>query len=130
MVSRAIAALVVGAGLCLAPGLAQAHAFMTQASPRVGSTVATSPAEVRMWFSGALEPAFSNAAIIAPQDMPSSDRGAAGAKAFVDPKDRRQLVIPVVRPLAPGRYQVKWGVVSVDGHRTEGDFRFTVGAGR
>jgi len=31
-----------------------------------------------------------------------------------------------VPPLAPGRYRVKWHVLSVDTHVTEGDFTFTV----
>lgn len=119
MVSRRFSPALVGAAVALAvAGGAHAHAALQQASPRVGSTVEASPSEVRMWFSEALEPAFSAASI--------EGHGAAGGKAFVDPKDRRQLVIPLPRPLPEGRYQVKWAVVSVDGHRTEGDFKFTV----
>lgn len=123
MVSRLVPAFLVamGLGLALAPR-ASAHAALMQANPRVGSTVATSPTEVRLWFSEALEPAFSRAVIAAP-----GKQDAAAAKALVDPKDRRQLVIPLPRPLPSGRYQVEWNVVSVDGHHTEGDFRFRVG---
>jgi len=29
--------------------------------------------------------------------------------------------------LKPGRYRVRWHVVSVDTHRTEGSFEFSVG---
>ena len=36
------------------------------------------------------------------------------------------LVLPLPR-LAPGRYRVRWHVVSVDTHRTEGSFEFSVG---
>jgi copper resistance protein C len=32
-----------------------------------------------------------------------------------------------VKPLAPGVYQVQWHVISVDTHRTQGNFSFTVG---
>jgi hypothetical protein len=35
------------------------------------------------------------------------------------------LVLPLP-PLAPGRYRVRWHVVSVDTHRTEGEFGFEV----
>jgi hypothetical protein len=126
MVSRPILAFAIAAPLCLAlGGGACAHAALSRADPRVGSKIGTSPMEVRMWFSEALEPVFSNASIVMPPGQ-----GPAGGKAFVDPKDRRQLVIPVLRPLPAGRYEVKWGVVSVDGHRTEGDFPFTVAANR
>jgi methionine-rich copper-binding protein CopC len=121
MVSRAVPALVISAALGLALGsTANAHAALERASPRVGSTVAVSPKEVRMWFSQALEPAFSGASVVEEAE----------SRAYVDPNDRKELVIPIVRPLPSGRYQVKWAVVSVDGHRTEGDFRFTVGPGR
>jgi methionine-rich copper-binding protein CopC len=128
MVIRAAAwpMLTVAIALSLAQGApASAHAALSRADPRVGSTVATSPTEVRMWFSQALEPAFSGASILG-----ATGPETAAEKAVVDPQDRRQLVIPLSRRLAAGRYQVKWGVVSVDGHRTEGDFRFTVGGAR
>jgi len=36
------------------------------------------------------------------------------------------LVVPISRPLSPGRYSVRWHAVSVDTHRTEGAFQFTV----
>ena len=43
----------------------------------------------------------------------------------VDPQNRRlpQVGLP---PLAPGRYTVTWNVLAVDGHRTRGDYVFTV----
>jgi copper resistance protein C len=28
-------------------------------------------------------------------------------------------------PLVPGVYTVTWSVLAVDGHRTQGDYRFT-----
>jgi len=118
-------AWLVAAALGLVPsGPASAHAALQQASPRVGSTVAASPTEVRMWFSEGLEPAFSRAQVVT-----AAGQAAVAGAAVVDPKDRRELVIPLLRPLTPGRYRVKWGVVSVDGHRTEGDFPFTVKGG-
>jgi methionine-rich copper-binding protein CopC len=128
MVIRASAwpMLTIAVALSLAQGApASAHAALSRAIPRVGSTVATSPTEVRMWFSQDLEPAFSGASLLG-----VSGKESAASKAIVDAADRRQLVIPLSRPLAAGRYQVKWGVVSVDGHRTEGDFRFTVAGSR
>jgi len=40
--------------------------------------------------------------------------------------DRTQLRIPV-RALPAGTYKVIWRVLSVDTHRTQGDFTFRVG---
>ena len=36
------------------------------------------------------------------------------------------MIVPMVAPLTPGSYTVKWHVVSVDGHKTEGSYRFSV----
>src|SRR5512140_2542522 len=40
---------------------AQAHVFFDRAEPRVGSTVSVAPAQVKLWFSEAIEPAASTA---------------------------------------------------------------------
>lgn len=103
-----------------APQLAQAHAMLDRASPAVGSTVATPPKEVVLWFTEKLEPAFSTIEV----------RGANGAvvsagKARVG-GDRTQMRVPLKR-LAPGTYKVDWRVLSVDTHRTQGSFSFRVG---
>jgi copper resistance protein C len=109
------------AGSLLAPAAARAHAHLDRASPPVGSTVAAAPAEVVLWFTETLEPAFSSIEV----------RNAAGAavqagSASVDPKQRTLLRVPL-EPLAPGTYKVIWRVLSVDTHRSQGDFTFRVG---
>jgi copper resistance protein C len=96
---------------------AQAHAFLDHASPLVGSTV-SAPREVRLWFTQALEPRFSAAQL-------RSNAGGVIGTGHVDPTNPKEIVIPV-RGLAPGRYKVDWKVLSVDTHRTEGNFGFEV----
>ena len=108
------------ASILLPLGGAAAHAFLDHAAPSVGSTVRGSPAEVRVWFTEALEPAFSTLRVV--------DQGGAqvdqGNKA-VDPGDRTLLKVSL-RSLAPGSYKVFWRVLSVDAHTTEGSFSFSV----
>ena len=58
--------------------------------------------------------------------MASSGAVVSSGKAQVDPKQRTQLRVPL-KPLAPGTYKVIWRVLSVDTHRTQGDFTFKVG---
>ena len=41
-----------------------AHTFLERAEPRVGSTVKTSPTEVKLWFTWSLEPAFSTLQVV------------------------------------------------------------------
>jgi hypothetical protein len=111
-----IAALVAG----MPSAAALAHAFLDHSVPAVGSTVSAAPAEIRLFFSEAVEPLFSGAELI------TADGAAiATGAAVVDPRVPLQLVLKVP-PLSPGRYRVRWHVVSVDTHRTEGDFTFEI----
>ena len=73
---------VVGLALLAATSLARAHAFLDHAEPKVGSTVAAPPTELKVWFTQELEPAFSKLEV---QDA----QGAAVDKkdAHLDPKD-------------------------------------------
>ena len=79
------------------------------------------PQAISLWFTQTVEPAFSTIEV----------RDAAGArvdtgKASVDAADRKLLRVPV-KPLPPGAYTVRWHVLSVDTHITEGNFSFHVG---
>lgn len=100
--------------------IAGAHAFLERADPRVGSTVRTSPVQVRLWFTEQLEPAFSSVRVVN-QGGEQVDKG----DAQVDPAAPKQLRISL-SPLPPGTYKVIWRVLSVDTHVTEGDFTFRV----
>ncbi len=99
---------------------AQAHAFLIQAAPPVGGAVAAAPKEVRLSFSEGVEPLFS-AIEIATEDGRTIPTKAAA----IDPADDKVLVL-ALPPLDPGRYRVRWRVVSVDTHRTEGEYRFAI----
>jgi copper resistance protein C len=113
------AALALGAWL-VATGGAGAHGLLERAEPRPGSTVRASPAAVRVWFSERVEIAFSSVRVLDREGRPV-DAGAA----TVDPVGPRVLRV-ALRPLAPGSYVVRWRVLSVDSHVTEGEFSFRV----
>lgn len=99
---------------------AHAHAFLDRSEPRVGSTLHAPPEEVRIWFTQALEPAFSSIAV-------SNADGVAvtAGKATLDPKDPKLLKVSL-KPLPAGTYRVKWRVISVDTHPTQGEFSFSI----
>src|SRR3954451_25419952 len=99
---------------------AEAHAFLSQAVPPVGGTVSAAPREVRLIFSEGIEPAFSRIELATTDGWPIGT-----GPAMVDPRDNTQLVL-ALPPLAPGRYRVKWRVVSIDTHPTEGDYTFEI----
>jgi methionine-rich copper-binding protein CopC len=109
---------LLAAGIPAAAALA--HAFLDHAMPAVGGTVPAAPKEVQMFFTQALEPAFSDATLNNANGQPLST----GA-ATIDPQNPMELVLKLP-PLAPGHYKVSWHVVSVDTHRTEGSFGFDI----
>ena len=102
------------------PGSALAHAFPDHSDPRVGHSVAASPAAVRIWFDGAIEPVFSTMKV---EDATGKqvDRG----DPHVDAQDATLLEVSVA-PRPAGSYDVEWSVVARDGHRTEGKFPFSI----
>jgi copper resistance protein C len=109
--------MTAGAVLLAIPALAFAHTTLKQSSPNAGSTVTASPHEVTLTLSDNVEPAFSRIEV--------TDAGGArvdDGKVAVSGNTMRIGV----KPLAPGSYRVHWRAVSVDTHKTEGDFTFSV----
>lgn len=104
----------------LVPAAAHAHAFLDHASPKVGSTVATAPHELLLWFTEKLEPAFSTVEVRNAQGTVVSGKAQAAGG------DATELRVPL-KALPPGTYSVSWRVLSVDTHRTQGSFSFRVG---
>jgi hypothetical protein len=109
---------LLAAGLPVAAAFA--HAFLDHAVPAVGAAVPAAPKDVQMFFTQALEPAFSDAMLNDANGQPVATGAAA-----IDPQNPMELVLKLP-PLAPGHYKVKWHVVSVDTHRTEGSFSFDI----
>ena len=100
---------------------ASAHALLKKAVPAVGGTVTSSPKEIRITFSEGVEPRFSGIAL-ATQAGATQPIG----KPSVDPADNSVLIAAVAEALKPGTYTVTWHAVSVDTHKTQGSFSFTV----
>ena len=114
---------IVALGLLAMVGLAgqgQAHSKLKEASPPAESTVRTAPGEVIITFTEALEPRFSRIEV---QDAKGQrvDQGTAQAV----PGEPTRLAV-ALKPLTAGVYRVVWRVVSVDTHRSEGSYQFTV----
>ena len=114
MIGRiALSALLLAAGIAAA----RAHAMLDHASPSVGSTVAQAPSRLTLSFTQSLEPAFSGATVV----DGSGKRVDTGARA-----SGATLQISL-KALPPGTYKVNWHVLSVDTHKTQGSYSFSVG---
>jgi methionine-rich copper-binding protein CopC len=99
---------------------ADAHAQLDRSDPRVGSTVSRAPPALTLYFSEAIEPAFSSV-----QVTDGAGRRVDSGKLRVGGADRRQMQLPL-KPLPAGSYTVRWRALSVDTHTTEGSFSFEV----
>src|SRR5215467_1566908 len=115
--------VVFGSILILLAGRAglEAHAFLQRAEPSVGSTIQTSPSEVRIRFTENIEPAFSSI-----QVFDASGKEVDKRDVHLDRSDHALLHVSLP-PLGAGTYKVVWRVVSVDTHVTNGTFTFRIG---
>ena len=107
--------------LLLGASRVEGHAFLQRAEPAVGSTVQTSPPEVRVWFTEKIEPAFSMLQVFNTGGKQIDKRDA-----HLDQSNQAVLHVSLP-PLPSGMYRVVWRVVSVDTHVTNGKFTFQVG---
>jgi len=104
-------------------GAARAHAFPEHQVPGAGAELDNPPGVVIIRFDRAVESAFSTLRV----------EDAAGKR--VDANDshavrgRNDTLEVTLKPLVNGRYHVFWTAVARDGHRTQGDYTFTVRQG-
>jgi copper resistance protein C len=114
-----LAAAILLLGGFASPALA--HALLRRADPGVGATLHAAPAAVTLTFSEGVEPAFSRIEVTSA----AGAREDAGSPAIVG-GDQKVLRV-ALKPLAAGTYTVVWHATSVDTHKTEGKFTFSVG---
>jgi copper resistance protein C len=111
---------LVAALLLISQTQVWAHAFLDHAEPKVGSTVTNSPAAIKIWFTQNLETAFSTL------EVWNAHGGEVDKKdAHLDENDK-SLFLVSLPSLPAGTYTVIWHAVSVDTHKTQGRFEFTV----
>jgi copper resistance protein C len=106
------------AGACLLAQPALAHALLDRATPRVGSTVAA-PDAVTLRYTEPVEPVFSTVRV-------TDAKGGRVDDGKPKPEDGNRVLVVPLKKLSPGTYTVEWHVTSVDTHKTEGRFSFTV----
>ena len=118
--SPAIRYSLFGAFLaCASTSPALAHSFLVEANPSSKDHVTAAPKTVKLRFGGGVEPSYSKLTIEGADGKVLAE-GAIG----VPEKDRE---LSVNAPdLAPGKYVVRYRVLSKDGHIVEGNYEFFV----
>jgi len=117
---KKILGTVVLLGGFAATDSAFAHAHLKSETPAADSTV-SAPSELRLVFSEGVEAALTKVEL-----------SSGGAKVEVksiatDPADKKVLVVTPATALQAGDYQVNWHAVSVDTHKSNGEYSFKVG---
>ncbi|WP_347557732.1 copper homeostasis periplasmic binding protein CopC [Robbsia sp. KACC 23696] len=100
--------------------LAFAHAHPKTMTPAKDAVVDAAPADVAITYTEGLTARFSKIDVTDHAGQP-----VAAGPSTVDPKDSTRMSVPL-KPLQPGAYTVHWVAVADDGHRTQGDYGFTV----
>lgn len=106
--------------LTLASGAAAAHAALVRSVPGTRAVLQRPPAMIELWFNEAVEESFSSITVIAPNEDEVNL-----SKPRVDESDPYRLAVdlPV---LDPGRYTVRYRVLSKDGHLVEYGYQFVL----
>jgi len=119
IVQRLLAmALMLGVGFYTP--IASAHAMLVKSDPGRRAALNQTPTQVRLWFNERLEAAYSSASVAKSDGTVVSTPAAA-----IAPDDPKLLVIKLPA-LDAGAYEVRYRVLSVDGHIIESKFNFTI----
>jgi methionine-rich copper-binding protein CopC len=111
-----VAALALG--MPAAPALA--HSMLVKAEPARRAVLTKSPSQVRLWFNEKIEGDYASLVVLDDKKHSITD-----IKPTLASDDPKSIILPLPE-LVPGKYSIKFRVLSVDGHVVESSFDFTV----
>ena len=117
---RVVTGVAILMAMCAYAAPALAHSMLVKAEPPRRAVVAKPPAQVRLWFNEELEGEYASLVVLDAEKHPVTE-----IKPQLAPDDPKSIVLPLPE-LTPGKYSVKFRVLSVDGHVVESSFDFTV----
>lgn len=102
---------------CL-PSFVSAHAYIYQSSPLSNAVLDSSPSEIKLTFTEKIDTKLSSITL-----ENSAGKEVKGTLS----NDGDQTLIFTVPKLEEGVYKVRWQVLSLDTHVTDGSFQFSIG---
>ncbi|MCP9448168.1 MAG: copper resistance protein CopC [Nitrospira sp.] len=99
---------------------AHAHSKLVKSEPPQRAVLSKSPEHVRLWFNEEIEGDYATLVVLDAAKHPVTD-----LKPHVAQDDAKSIILPLPE-LQPGKYSVKFRVLSVDGHVVESSFDFVV----
>ncbi len=115
-----VAGAVMTIAMCVYAAPALAHSMLVKAEPPRRAVLTKAPALVQLWFNEEIEGDYASLVVLDTEKHPVTD-----IKPQLAPDDRKSIVLPLPE-LTPGKYSVKFRVLSVDGHVVESYFDFTI----
>ena len=118
VLSFAILLGVSAAVIAVSPGIARAHAIVVAAQPAMNSTVAQGELEIRLDFNSQIDRKRSRLSLQRPD----------GSEVIVAlaPDGPAGVLAGRAQATQSGRWKLRWQVLSLDGHITRGEVRFSV----
>ena len=117
---RVVAGAAIAIAMCGHAAPALAHSMLVKAEPPRRAVLTTAPAQVQLWFNEEIEGDYASLVV-----LDAEKHAVTEIKPKLAPDDRKSIVLPLPE-LTPGKYSVKFRVLSVDGHVVESYFDFTV----
>src|SRR6202795_918831 len=114
-------AIVLGVSaaiIALSPGVARAHAIIVAAQPAMNSTVARGDLAIRLDFNSQIDRKRSRLSLQRPD----------GSELVIAlaPDGPAGVLAGQAQATQSGRWKLRWQVLSLDGHITRGEVRFSV----
>jgi copper resistance protein C len=111
---------VMTMGICAHVPPALAHAALVKTEPPRRAVLAKAPAQVQLWFNEEIESAYASLVVLDTGKNPVT-----AVKPQLASDSQKSIVLPLPE-LVPGKYSVKFRVLSLDGHVIQSSFDFTV----
>ena len=111
----AIFVVLLGIFLFTGPG-ARAHAIIVTSKPAANAQVPQGPVDILLQYNSRIDVAHSRVSLVDPAGKVTALTAAAGR--------RPARSVPAGTTDAPGKWIIRWQVLSVDGHITRGDIPF------
>ena len=117
---KVLASIAIALSMIVQTAPVFAHAQLIKAEPARRATLDKAPTEVRLWFNEEIEGAYTSLSVLGTNEKSVTD-----AKPKVVLDDPKSVVLSLPE-LSPGKYTVKFRVLSVDGHIVDESFNFKV----
>ena len=115
-----LVAAVVALALGMPIASVLAHSMLVKAEPARRAVLTKAPNQVRLWFNEKIEGDYASLVVLDDKKQSITD-----VKPTLASDDPKSIILPLPE-LVPGKYSIKFRVLSVDGHVVESSFDFTV----